>query len=105
MGADEDRWVTHFVFGIAINRGFSNTALNPKFSRDDLKGLIFLAQKKIDLYKNKLLNLETDFDAKRVQALQVNNYLGTIVMVMGLGSGAKLRHSRRSKRVNLLSKL
>merc|ERR1719431_168295 len=45
-------------------------SLNPKFSRDDLKGLIFLAQKKIDLYKNKLLNLETDFDAKRVQALQ-----------------------------------
>ena len=45
--------------------------LNPKFSQNDLKGLIFLAQKKIQNYKEELTSLSDNFEQMKNDALKV----------------------------------
>jgi len=44
--------------------------LNPKFSQDDLKGLIFIAQKKIESYNAELVHLRENQDKITAEALQ-----------------------------------
>jgi len=44
--------------------------LNPKFSNDDLKGLIFIAQKKIEQYNIELTHLRDNQDKITAEALQ-----------------------------------
>jgi len=44
--------------------------LNPKFSQDDLKGLIFIAQKKIESYNTELVHLRENQDKITAEALQ-----------------------------------
>ena len=47
--------------------------LNPKFSQNDLKGLIFISQKKIQNYKEELQALSDNFDQMKAEALRVCN--------------------------------
>ena len=46
--------------------------LNPKFSQNDLKGLIFISQKKIQNYKEELQALSDNFDQMKAEALRVS---------------------------------
>ena len=48
--------------------------LNPKFSQNDLKGLIFISQKKIQNYKEELQALSDNFDQMKAEALRVSKF-------------------------------
>jgi len=58
------------LFGEPENEPEDWKLLNPKFSQDDLKGLIFIAQKKIESYNAELTHLRENQDKITAEALQ-----------------------------------